>query len=357
MFYAVVMAGGQGTRLWPMSRKSQPKQLQKLASDKTLIRETVDRILPIFKPTQIIISTTPEYALIIREILPEIPEENYILEPFANNTAAACGLINTILHQRDKDAVLAIIYSDHSVKNTKAFCQTLRGAEKLIQDHHDHIVTVGITPSRPDTGLGYIQKEEALKGVTDAYKVKRFVEKPDLENARAYLKSGQYLWNTGMFVWQAAHYRSLMNKHMPDTQKVLDEIVAKSGQSDYEQFLSKNYGRTKNTSIDYGIMEKTNDILVIQADFGWSDIGNWGALFDLLSEIHDTSLISRGEHISHGDENSLIIGGDKLIATVGLKDVIVVDTPDAILICNRHEAHKVKEIIAKLKEEGKEKYL
>lgn len=354
MFYAVIMAGGQGTRLWPMSRKSSPKQLQKLVSDKTLIEETVDRISPVFTPDRIIISTTPEYALIIRELLPEIPAENYVIEPFANNTAPACGLITSLLYSRDKEAVVSIIYSDHAVKNKEAFCSDLRKAQDLINAYPDHIITVGIKPTGPNTNFGYIQQGESNG---EAYRVQRFVEKPDLEHAREYVDSGEYLWNSGMFVWQAEHYINLMNEYMPETQKVIDEIVAKVGSEDYEKFLSNNYGRTENTSIDYGIMEKTKDILVIAANFDWNDIGNWGTLHELMKEVGGTDVVSRGQHIGIGDSESLIYAGDKLVATVGLKDIVIVDTPDVLLVCNKNEAVKIKDVIARLKAEGKEEYL
>lgn len=358
MLYTVIMAGGQGTRLWPLSRKKLPKQLQNLISNRSLIQETYERLKPLIKPEQVIISTTPEYIEEIKKHLPEIPKENYIIEPFANGNAAACGLVSTLLQQRDRGAIAAFLPADHAIRNDQLFLDTLKYTTDLCTKYPQKIITIGITPSRPDTGLGYIQIGEEFKDeALTAYQVKRFVEKPDLSHATDYVKSGQYFWNSGTFVWATDHFMKLMKEYIPKTYSALETISNAYEQSNYLETLNRNYSKTENISIDYGIMEKTKDILVVPGNFGWSDIGNWSTLFELLSEINNNKLVSRGHHISHEDKDCLVYANDKLVATIGLENVVVIDTDDAILICNRQKAHQVKDLLAKLKKAGKEEYL
>jgi len=357
--YAVIMAGGQGTRLWPLSRKNKPKQLQSFVSEKTLIVETFERLLPLFPVTQIYISTTSEYQDEIKKLLPQIPEKNYIIEPYPMGTAAACGLATEIIHQKDSAASVIFLPSDHTIKNGRKFLDVVKFAEAMVTKHPDHILTIGINPTKPDTGLGYIQLDSQVEK-SDGYKafsVKRFIEKPDLAKAQEYIASWEYLWNAGIFVWNAEYMLSLFEKDLPNTFKTLEKIGAAYGKANYYKVLIAEYKKSDNTSIDYGIMEKNKDILVIPGDFGWSDIGSWGTLLEVLSQVHDSDVISRGHHIGLDDSNVLVMAGDKMIATVGLTNVVVVDTPDAILICNSKASHKVKDLINKLKTEGKHLYL
>ncbi len=358
--YAVIMAGGQGTRLWPLSRKKLPKQLHKLTGEKSLIQQTYDRLLPLIDPHNIIVSTTPEYVGPIKIQLPDVPDRNYIVEPFANGNAAACILVSLVLAKRDPGSVAVFLPADHSIKDNKLFLKIVDFSEKVIGKQSDHIVTIGITPSRSDTGLGYIQFAEKVdkSGNLVAHKVKRFVEKPDLKKAERFVKSGRYLWNAGMFVWRTDHFANLAKKFMPESYKVIRRIVGAYGTKDYEKKLLEEYCKAENNTVDYGIMEKTKDILVIPGDFGWSDIGSWGTLFEILSEIKEAKVVSIGRHVSCNDDNCLVMAGEgKLIATIGLRDIVVIDTDDATLICNRHQASKVKDLLAKLKEEGREEYL
>ncbi|MEK7096450.1 MAG: sugar phosphate nucleotidyltransferase [Patescibacteria group bacterium] len=361
MNYAVIMAGGQGTRLWPLSRKNMPKQLHRLSSDKSLIQETVGRLLPIFKPDQIFISTTPEYQEEINNQLPEIPAKNYIIEPVAMGNAAACGLATMLIAKKDPEANIIFYPADQSIKNEERFQQTLQYAFLQLNQHPDHIITIGIEPNRPDTGLGYIQMAEEINFDKEKNlrinKVKCFVEKPDQETAVSYISSSQYLWNAGIFIWQTDNFIKLVQDHLPNIYSVLKTITDSYNSDRYDDVLNSEYPNIENITVDYGIMEKTDKILVVPGDFGWSDIGNWSTLFEILSEIEGTNVVSRGEHISIEDENSIVFSGEKLIATIGLKDIVVVDTPDATLICDRNRAHQVKDLLNKLKEEGKENYL
>lgn len=353
------MAGGQGTRLWPLSRQKRPKQLQSFVSDKSLIRETFERLLPKFKPEEIYISTTPEYLDEMKKQLPELAGENYIIEPFPMNTAAACGLATIVIGQHDKEAIIAFLPSDHTVRDGQKFLDIISFCESLCLKNPEKILTIGINPTKPDTGLGYIQMDsqfEKSDGLR-AFTVKKFIEKPSLEKAQLYLASWEYLWNAGIFIWKASTMLQYYKKFLPNTSNAMGKISKAWGKKDQEKVLKNEYKKVDNTSVDYGILEKTSDILVIPGDFGWSDIGSWGTLLEVLRETHKTSFISRGHHIGVNDTNSLIFAGEKLIATVGLKDIIIIDTPDALLICNSKQSHDVKELLNKLKAEGKHFYL
>lgn len=357
--YAVIMAGGQGTRLWPLSRSKKPKQLHSLVSDKSLIRETFDRLTPKLAAENIFISTTPDYQEEIRKHLPELPEENYIIEPFPMGTAAACGLATKIIAMRDSEAITAFLPADHTVIDNKAFLETLLFGGDLCQDNQEHIITIGINPTRPDTGLGYIKIDSqfAKKDEMRAFTVDRFIEKPDIEKARQYVQSWEYLWNAGIFIWKNEEMLKLFKEYLPDSYRAFGHIATAWETPERDSTLKAEYTKVEQTSIDYGIMEKTNKILVVPADFGWSDVGSWGSLLEVLSQIHNADFISRGHHIGVGNSNSLVLANDKLIATVGLKDIVVVDTPDALLICNSKQSHEVKDLLGKLKAEGKHLYL
>ena len=357
--FAVIMAGGQGTRLWPLSRIKKPKQLQALASEKTMIRETYERLLPKFKPEQIVVSTSPSFLDDIKKELNELPKENFIVEPFLMGTAAACGFVSKVLNLRDKNSSVIFLPSDHIISDKVEFINVLNFSESLINKYPKHILTIGINPTKPDVGLGYIQMDQQIESNKElkAFSVKRFVEKPDLPTAQKYVSSWDYLWNAGIFVWKTDHILNLFKENLPKTYKALDIIGKAIGSENEKKVIEKEYAKVEDTTIDYGIMEKTKDILVIPADFGWSDVGSWGTLLEVLSKTHGTDVITRGHHIGVDNKNCMVLGNDKLIATVGLKDIVVIDTPDAMLICNSKESHKVKDLLKKFKEEGKHLYL
>lgn len=353
-FYAVIMAGGLGGRLWPLSRRAKPKQLHTLISDQSMIRETFLRLEPKFAPDKIIISTTPNFVEDIRKHLPEIPAENYVIEPFPMGTAAACGLVTKILNLRDPKSSVVFLPADAYIKDKEKFIQVINYAEKVLEKNSDHIITLGITPRNPDTGMGYIQiKEQKEKNnELELWKVKRFVEKPDRKTAEEYIETKEYYWNGGIFVWKTDNMLQMIEENLPKTHSALLNIARAIGTDSEKKTIEKEYALVEPTTIDYGIMEKTDKILLIPADFGWSDVGSWETLHQVLSELRQENNILRANHAGIESEDCLILSNsDKLIATVGLKNIAIIDTPDALLVCNTKESHKVKELLQKLDEE------
>lgn len=357
--YAVIMAGGSGTRLWPLSRQKKPKQLQAFVSDQTLIEETYTRLLPRLKPEKIFISTTPEYVEEIKRILPDIPKSNFIVEPTARGSAPACGLATMIINKIDPAATIAFLPSDHMIKDNDRFLNVLDYSARMAEKYADHILTIGINPTKPDTGLGYIKIDSQIDKDRDlkAFSVEKFFEKPTLAKAEEYAASWDYLWNAGMYIWKSETFIGLLKKHMAGTYNHLSQIVDAWGGDNEQEILKEEYKKVEKTSVDYGISEKTDKILVIPGDFGWSDIGSWGTLLEYLTEAHGAKVITKGHHIGVDNENCLIMAGDKLIATIGLKDTIIVDSPDAILVCDRSKSAELKDLLEKLKVEGKHLYL
>ena len=360
----VIMAGGSGTRLWPMSRKSKPKQLHNLVSDKTLIQETYDRVVKVVPAKQIFVSTTEKYVEEIRRQLPQVEKNNFIVEPASKNTAPALGFIALAIKRINPDAIISTIASDHIVHNTDVFANTVRAAFKTAQKYPDHIVAVGINPTYPETGLGYIkmgkQKDE-IDGEA-VFVVNQFTEKPDLATAKKYLQGWEYQWNAAYYFFKAKSLLSWIEKYRPKTYKKLlqiNKLIEDGGNGAVQAKIREIYSSIDEEQIENAVIEQKDfkNVLVIPADLGWSDIGNWGTLHDVLSNRFESSIISRGHHIDSDSENCLVYAGGKMTATLGLKDVIIVDTPDVLLIANKNKAQDVKKLIDRLKEEGKHLYL
>lgn len=364
MNYAVIMAGGTGTRLWPMSRTAKPKQLHKLVSDKTLIQETYDRVKKAIPAENIFISTNTKYEEEIKLQLPEVKGENFIIEPAKRNTAPAMVFLAAEIYRRDKDAVIATLASDHVVANVDVFSSSLKIAYKTVEKYPDHLILVGINPTRPDTGLGYIKMGSVRTEVDDEqiFEVDKFLEKPDLKMAEKYLQSWEYLWNAAYYFFSAKQILDWFKEYVPKTYKLameIDDLKAKGGNGATQTKIKEVFQKMEDEQFEFAVIEKLdpNKVLVIPADLGWSDIGNWGTLHDVLSESYGSSVISKGYHIDVGSEGCLVYGADKMIATIGLEDVIVIDTEDAILIANKNKAQDVKKLLDKMKEEGKHLYL
>jgi len=357
--YAVIMASGQGTRLWPMSRQAKPKQFHSLIGKNTLIQDTYNRLTPKFKANEIFVTVTKAYLEEAIKQLPNLPLANFIVEPYATGTLGTCALATATIHQLDPNSSIAFLPSDHIITEPKEFLNIIDFAEDLSEKNSKHLILIGINPTRPDTGMGYIQMDSqfAVKNSLKAFSVKRFIEKPDEKTAEKYLLGWEYLWNGGMFVWKTDHAVSLYKKYAAKTYKAAEKVVQSQIADDGQKIAEKEYRNIDKTSVDYAICEKEKDILVLPGDFGWSDVGSWGTISEVLRDHFGSSMVAKGNHVGVDNRNCMVIANNKLIATVGLEDIVVVDTEDAILICKGDQSQKVKELIAKLKDEGKNLYL
>jgi mannose-1-phosphate guanylyltransferase len=352
---AMIMAGGKGERFWPRSRVHLPKQFLSLTNDgKTMIQKTVERISPLVDIEDVYISTNKNYKKLVMEQLPGIPEENILCEPIGRNTAPCVGLAAAHVAKKYENATMIVLPSDHLIKNNEIFTSVFEKA-CAVAEAGENLVTVGITPNYPETGYGYIKYNEAVKNA-DSYKVEAFVEKPDLEKAKAYLAEGDYLWNSGMFVWQSKTILNCFKNYMPDTYEGLLKIQDAIGTDAQEQVLEEVYPTLESTSVDYGIMEKADSIFTLPGDFGWDDVGSWLAVGRVNPADEDNNVVT-GNVVMVDTKNSVIQGHGKLIATVGLNDMVVVDTEDALLISTKEDAGKIKQVLAKLREAGKTEYL
>ena len=352
---ALIMAGGRGERFWPKSRKSLPKQFLSLTDDgKTMIQLTVERILPLVKMEDIYISTNRDYKELVRRQLPEIPEENILCEPVGRNTAPCIGLGAVHMRKKYGDAVMYVLPSDHLIKYTSIFLSTLTDAGE-VAEKGENLVTLGITPDCPETGYGYIKfLPDQMLG--RAFEVDRFVEKPDLETAKEYVASEQYLWNSGMFIWKVSTILKNLETYLPETYQGLNRIAGAIGTEEEEAVLEKEFAAFQSESIDYGIMEKAKHIYILSGSFGWDDVGSWLAVGRLKTSNEFGNVIN-GNVVSVNTKNCIIQGEEKLIATVGLSDLIIVDSKDAILICGKDGAGDIKKILENLRICNQNQYL
>lgn len=352
---ALIMAGGRGERFWPKSRKHLPKQFLSLTGDgKTMIQLTVERISPLVNLEDIYIATNKDYKKLALEQLPGIPEENILCEPIGRNTAPCIGLGAVHIAKKYDDAIMLVLPSDHLIKFNKMYLNTLKDACRLAEQN-TNLVTIGITPDYPETGYGYI-KLDSHEVEGRAFKVDRFVEKPTLEVAKEYLASEEYLWNSGMFIWKVSSILSNMKKFMPDTYERLNKIQAAIGEPEQEAVLEKEFSTMESVSIDYGIMEKAKDIYILPGTFGWDDVGSWLAV-ERIQKTNEFGNAVNGNIITVSTKNCVIQGGKKLIATVGLEDMVVVDTEDATLICAKDHAGEIKKVLENLKICNREEYI
>lgn len=357
MISVVIMAGGKGERFWPKSRTNLPKQFLLLTDDgKSMIQKTVERVCELVKIENIYIVTNELYTELVKEHLPNLPIENIIVEPVAKNTAPCIGLAAVHIAKKDSNSKMIVLPSDHLIKFNDIFIDTLKTAIDVVEEG-DNLVTIGITPNYPETGYGYInfQKSEQFVG-KNIYEVLEFVEKPNLEKAKEYLNSGHYLWNSGMFVWKVSTILKNFEKYLPEVYEGLKIIETNVGTAKYTEVLKKEFSKMPSESIDYGIMEKAKNIFVIPGNFGWDDVGSWLSLERINKTNQDGNVIT-GNVVSIKTKNSIIQGTNKLIATVGIEDLIIVDTEDALLICNKNNTQEVKEVINNLKICNRTKYL
>lgn len=358
MLHAVIMAGGSGTRFWPRSTKEHPKQFLKVFSDRTMLQETVDRIAPAIPAERVWVITNRRYIGLVKEQLPDVPASNIIGEPVARNTAPCVASAAVLVREKDPDATMAVLPADHSIGNPEKFISILKTAQEKAQQD-DALITIGIRPDRPETGYGYIEFDKKSGETVKENEVKRVVqfrEKPDLKTARQFIYSGNFLWNSGMFVWKASTVIEQFNRHLPEIHEQIKELEPAVGTDRQDEAVASFYQNCPSISIDYGIMEKAETVFVVPGEFGWNDVGSWRAVYDLREKNEEGNVIQSDQAIIESSENNLIHSeSDKVIALVGVENLAIVETDDAILVCNMDKSQGVKQIVESLKEKEETK--
>ena len=354
-YYGLILAGGRGTRFWPRSRKRHAKQVLNVAGERTLIQDTVERLKSVIPPERLWILTNGFVRDEIVKQLPEVPQEQILAEPSQRNTAPAIGLAAHILRSIDPEAVFGVFPSDHIIGQPKRYLKLLKPAFRAAEK--GQIAVLGIAPRWPETGYGYIEfPKGSAAGASDVVKVRRFREKPELPQARRFLKAGNFFWNAGMFFWKAETVLDELRRHLPKTATLLSSLPP-FGNDGFAAALSEAFPRCENISIDHAVLEHSDKVVGIPCcDFGWNDVGSWNAVYDLL-ERDENENASKSELLSADASGNYIDCGCKLVALIGVKNLIVVDTPDALLIANRDRAQHVGEVVKLLEKAGRDDLL
>ncbi len=350
--HAVIMAGGSGTRFWPLSRSARPKQFLPLTSKLPLIAETMKRMNGLTTPARTSVVCGAKHAALVRKALPKLPKQNVVVEPEARNTAPAIALACAQVAAVDPHGVIVVLPSDQHVADPEAFRAAVREAVRVAED--GLIVTLGIAPTRPETGYGYIKVGDTLSG--SASKVAAFVEKPNVQTAQEYLASKRYLWNAGIFIFRVDVMLAALAQHMPETVKPLNAIRAAWGTKKAAAVLKREFKKLPATSIDYGVAEKAQNIAVVPADCGWSDVGSFNALPDVRTKDAKGN-VAEGNAIVIDSEGSVVLAGARPVAVVGMKDVVVVDAGDAILVLPKDKSQDVRKVVEALKATKRQQYL
>jgi len=352
--YAVIMAGGVGSRFWPRSRAAMPKQLLKIFGEDTMIQSTVERLNGLIDYENVFVITNKIQRDKIIEQLPEIPAKNIIAEPFGKNTAPCVGMSAAIINKIDPDSVIITLPADHLIKDVNEFQATLKRASEFTYGR-ESLVTIGIVPTRPETGYGYIQISEG-EVEAEIFKVQTFAEKPNLSTAKRFVKSGDFYWNSGMFIWRSDVILSELEKYMPDLYHGIIQIREAYGSEEFESVLRKVYGEVRSISIDYGIMEKSKIVYLTKGNFDWNDVGSWEAVYQ-LSEHDDKGNAQIGDVYLENTFGSYIYNKQKFTAVIGVENIVVIETDDALLICNRDDAQSVKNVVDYLKVRNRDELL
>ena len=348
MTYAVIMAGGIGSRFWPASRKERPKQFLSVFGEATLIQNTIARLQGLVPPERCLVVTHERYVQQTKDQLPAVPEENILAEPISRNTAPCIAYAAAVLKKRDPDATLIVLPADHVIRNVRRFHEVLQAGLDKAQEGQA-LVTVGIAPTHPETGYGYIQFDGSVseadeEGVPQAYPVRTFAEKPDIATAERFLDSGDFLWNSGMFIWRADTILNQMSAHLPEAHAAFAAVPGALGTADEDAAVRSAFADSPAISIDYGVMERASEVYVVPGSFGWNDVGDWRAVYE-LSDKNEHGNAVEGNAIVHDASRCYVKSGERLVVLVGIHDAVVVDTDDAVLVCNRDSTQQVKNVV------------
>ena len=345
--YAVIMAGGVGSRFWPQSRERSPKQVLEIVGSGSMISNTIARLQTLVQPEKVLVVTNKLQKDIIQKQVPSLLPQNILTEPLGRNTAPCIGLAAKWISRSDPHAVMIILPADHIIRNVEEFLHVLARAVQVAEES-DALVTIGIKPTHPETGYGYIQYEDSSEmnpyTADNIYRVRTFAEKPNLETAEKFLKSGDFLWNSGMFIWKASVILKEIEKYIPELGEQLTKLEHAIGSESYQSILERVYGVIRSISIDYGVMEKASKVFVAKGDFGWSDVGSWDEVVRLTPVDGDGNAL-RGTVIVKDSHRNYIDAGSKVVATIGIEDIIAVVTDDAVLICKKGKSQDVKEVV------------
>jgi len=367
--HAIILAGGRGTRFWPRSRTRSPKQLLNIVGQKTMVEQTFERLSPSFSTSRIWVVTNKEQVDAVRRQMWQVPSQHVLVEPVGRNTAAAIALAaaHLLKEERSGDALMAVLPADQFIAKPVRYRQIVRAALRVAAQP-DALVVLGIPPTRPETGYGYVervargQKASSASPADGAYPVRRFTEKPSLEFARKYVASGRYLWNAGMFFWRLSTFVETLRRHLPKTHAAMMRLAEAAGTSKYSSVLQREYARLENISVDYAILEpasrdsKHSRVFVIPASIGWSDIGSWAAVYELLAKRSGAN-VSSGRFFAIDAAGNLIWSPSKFVAAVGVSDLVVVETSDALLVCSRERAQDVGRVVKWLESQRLQKLL
>lgn len=361
MLHAVIMAGGAGTRFWPKSTEAHPKQFLSIFGDRTMMQSTVDRIEPLIPAERVWVITNDKYVNLVQEQLPDVPDKNIVGEIVARNTAPCVAAAASLIQARDPEGTMVVLPADHQISEPEKFISVLEAANAKAQED-DALVTIGIKPDHPETGYGYIEFDKDTSESHEGHEVKKvnqFREKPDAETARKFIDAGNFLWNSGMFIWKASTILRNFAKHLPKVDEQIKTLSDNLGPENNKKAIDSFYRECPSISIDYGIMEKADSVFVVPGSFGWNDVGSWRAVYELRDKDENGNAIQTSTAALADSSNNLIHSqSGKMIALVGVEDLAVVETEDAILVCKLDQSQGVKKVVKQLREkEELKKYL
>lgn len=361
MLHAVIMAGGSGTRFWPESRAARPKQLLKLAGERTMIQVTVDRLAGLVPPERVLVVTGKALAAAVAEQLPQLDAASILAEPCRRDTAPCIALAALAVSRHDADATMVVLPSDHVIEPHAALHQAIGAAERLVGERAGRLVTFGIRPTYAAESFGYIERGEPVptkSGEPAAFAVRRFHEKPDAARAAAYLASGDFYWNSGIFVWKASTILAALRQHQPKLLERLERIETAWGRDEYDDVLAREFAALEGVSIDYAVLEHADELVVVEAPFQWDDVGSWQALARLLGTDAEGNTLA-GKYLALNTEGTIVRNTSEthLVVTLGLRDCLVVHTPDATLVANKHDEESIRQVVRLLQERGWQEYL